>query len=205
MRIARSSNAARSYSSKQGNDQNTEQKPQQDKQPKKSVKEIDDEMLSKLKDRDTGQEEIEEGEVAGCVRAACTKIFFRQYRWWIEASCTRAKVQIDLKYPRLSITFACELYALSQTTMSAAATRRYEDDERWNDLESSLHNIHSQSLLIHQESSEQNTLLENLSEFIDKIDNKMGGARKYFDKLSVTSECHLHSLAAISSLTHSRR
>ncbi|TIA74458.1 hypothetical protein E3P92_01267 [Wallemia ichthyophaga] len=39
--------------------------PQPQQQQKKSVKQIDDEMLSKLKERDTGQEEIEEGNIGG--------------------------------------------------------------------------------------------------------------------------------------------
>lgn len=77
--------------------------------------------------------------------------------------------------------------------MSSSATQRYEDDTRWNDLESSLNNIHSQSLLINQESSEQNGLLDGLSSFIDTINNKMSSGKKYFDKLSVTSECIIHA------------
>lgn len=57
----------RSYSNKASTSQakNTPQdQTKGDKVPekKKSIKEIDDEMISKLKDRDTGQEEIEEGE-----------------------------------------------------------------------------------------------------------------------------------------------
>ncbi|TIB01964.1 hypothetical protein E3P96_02246 [Wallemia ichthyophaga] len=72
--------------------------------------------------------------------------------------------------------------------MSSSATQRYEDDTRWNDLEISLNNIHSQSLLINQESSEQNGLLDGLSSFIDTINNKMSSGKKYFDKLSVTND-----------------
>lgn len=67
------------------------------------------------------------------------------------------------------------------------SARRYEDDDRLNDLESSLSTIHQQSLLINQESGEQVGLLDNLSNFIDSINNKMAGSKKYFDKLSRTS------------------
>ncbi|TIC18478.1 hypothetical protein E3Q13_01984 [Wallemia mellicola] len=60
----------RSYSNKASSSQakNTPQdQTKGDKVPekKKSIKEIDDEMISKLKDRDTGQEEIEEGNIEG--------------------------------------------------------------------------------------------------------------------------------------------
>lgn len=61
------SRSSRLYSTNSGSgskpqDKEAEPQPQpQEKQPKKSVKQIDDEMLSKLKERDPGQEEIEEG------------------------------------------------------------------------------------------------------------------------------------------------